>query len=80
MHHMYHPYVWVEGLLPTTNARQRDDSHLPAVPLAHWSDSPRKTSGPAHTHRCTPTLTSVRFARASLDDAVPRSIERPTAV
>lgn len=35
---------------PRTNPHpyQRDDSHLPAVPLAHEGDSPRKTSGPAH--------------------------------
>ena len=49
MHHMYHPYVWVEGLLPTTNGR------TPAgrLALADWPAGtgmagPRKTSGPAH--------------------------------
>lgn len=86
---MYHPYVWVEGLLPTTNARQRDDWHLPTGPLAQgWLAHAKPAGPPTYESACWLTQTGasplrpagVRMARASLDDAVPRSIERPTAV
>lgn len=49
MHHMYHPYVWVEGLLPTTNERTPAGRLTLASRTAGTGMAgPRKTSEPAH--------------------------------